>query len=74
MRAAKTEQPAELWQEHFSEDGRPYFYCVRGDYSQWQPPAGPVQLQVQCQADDGRLYWLNTATDEVSPIELLIDS
>jgi len=73
--AAVRNRRVELWQEHFTEEGRAYYYSVRGDYSQWEPPRdseeAQVQLQVQCEAEDGGLYWLNEATDEVSPLLLL---
>lgn len=71
--AARRERP-EIWQEHFTEEGNSYFYNVDGDYSAWELPsdnASKIQLQVQCEDEDGTLYWLNETTGEITPILLL---
>lgn len=66
----------EIWQEHFTEEGQAYYYNVQSDYSLWVLPndaasSKQIQLQVQCEADDGKLYWLNETTNEITPILLL---
>ena len=46
------------------------------DFSLWQLPTGSianVQLQVQCEDENGALFWLNESTGEIEPMQLLDD-
>ena len=55
---------------------QPYFYNVDGDFSLWQLPTGSmanIQVQVQCEDEDGNLFWLNESTGEIEPMQLLND-
>mmetsp|Transcript_27122 Transcript_27122/g.45756 ORF Transcript_27122/g.45756 Transcript_27122/m.45756 type:complete len:137 (+) Transcript_27122:57-467(+) len=54
-----------VWQEHYTEEGKAYYYNVSSGDSSWEMPAGAnVQIETQNQDEEGNWYWFNGVTGE----------
>jgi len=55
-----------IWQEHFTDEGHQYYYCVASGESLWEYPSGEFdQILQQCQDEaSGNWYWFNSVTGE----------
>jgi hypothetical protein len=56
---------AHVWQEHYTESGKAYFYNVTTGASSWEMPTHvDTQIETQNQDENGSWYWFNNVTGE----------
>lgn len=62
---AEYDYSAEYWQQHYTEDGQPYFFNSETQQSLWEEPVGDnVHLLTQYEAEDGYWYWYDNITQQ----------
>ena len=58
-------EEAEVWNEHYGEDGQAYYYRALTGESSWDYPTGEgAQIESQYQDAGGSWYWYNNTTGD----------
>jgi hypothetical protein len=62
---AASEGQEHVWQEHYTQEGKTYYYNVATAQSSWEMPVHvDTQIETQNQDENGNWYWFNSATGE----------